>query len=267
MKCADAKELSLKKVKINGNVIGKFGTFEVEQTFVNNKRNVLEVVYTFPLVDSSTVAGFEVEVGGNILKGVSKEKSEAKKEYTENVVKGNSAYLMEQNDDNVFTINVGKLDKNEEVKIRISFISKFDIIDNQIHVLIPTLVTPRYKSEMTKKLKYGKVKYTVDFNINIPKSLNCSNIYCPSHKMNIIDNEDSQTVEILDYDMSKDCKLYIGLKEELSSTALVSKTSDGNDMAYLSFMPEFEDSIEDSEKEYIFVIDVSGSMGWSDKID
>ena len=36
MEIVDLKELALKKVKINGNVIGKFGTFEIEQTFKNN---------------------------------------------------------------------------------------------------------------------------------------------------------------------------------------------------------------------------------------
>ena len=39
-KTTDCKELALKKVNISGNVIGKFGTFEIEQTFVNNTKKV-----------------------------------------------------------------------------------------------------------------------------------------------------------------------------------------------------------------------------------
>lgn len=31
-------------------------------------------------------------------------------------------------------------------------------------------------------------------------------------------------------------------------------------MLYLSFMPEIDDVYEDSEKEYLFLIDISGSM-------
>ena len=42
MKLTDCKQLSLKKVCITGSVIGKFGTFEIEQTFVNNANKVLE---------------------------------------------------------------------------------------------------------------------------------------------------------------------------------------------------------------------------------
>lgn len=37
-------------------------------------------------------------------------------------------------------------------------------------------------------------------------------------------------------------------------------------MIYLSFMPEILDSYEDSEKEYLFIIDVSGSM-MGEKLD
>mgnify|MGYP002551699893 CR=1 FL=1 len=266
MNVVDLRELALKKVKITGNVIGKFGSFEIEQVYKNNTKDILEVGYTFPIVETATVVGFEINVGDRILKGKCKEKGEAKKEYQKNIVKGNSAYMMEQETANIFKISVGKIDRDEEVIVKIQYIDKFEIIDNKIQVLMPTLVTPRYKSNITDKLVYGKVDYTIDFNINISKSLNRKSIYCPSHKINVIDEDKTERVEVLDYDLSKDFKLQIELKSELSSNAITSKTRDENDMIYLSFMPEILDSYEDSEKEYLFIIDVSGSM-MGEKLD
>ena len=266
MKVVDLRELVLKKVKIIGDVIGKFGTFEIEQVYKNNSKDVLEVGYTFPIVETATVVGFEINVGDRVLKGKCKEKGEAKKEYQKNIVKGNSAYMMEQETDNIFKISVGKIDRDEEVKIKIQYIDKFEIIDNTIQILMPTLVTPRYKSKITSKLVYGKVDYTIDFNININKTINRKSINCPSHKINVIDEDKTERVEVLNYDLSKDFKLNIELKNELSSNAITSKTRDGNDMIYLSFMPEILDSYEDSEKEYLFIIDVSGSM-MGEKLD
>lgn len=260
MKVVDLRELALKKVKITGNVIGKFGTFEIEQVYKNNTKDVLEVGYTFPIVETATVVGFEINVGDRVLKGKCKEKGEAKKEYQRNIVKGNSAYMMEQETDNIFKIFVGKIDRDEEVKIKIQYVDKFEITDNTIQVLMPTLVTPRYKSKITSKLVYGKVDYTIDFNININKTINRKSISCSSHKINVIDEDKRERVEVLNYDLSKDFKLNIELKNELSSNAITSKTRDGKDMIYLSFMPEILDSYEDSEKEYLFIIDVSGSM-------
>lgn len=260
MEIVDLKELALKKVKINGNVIGKFGTFEIEQTFKNNTKNVLEVGYTFPIVETATVVGFEINVGDKILKGKCKEKGEAQKEYQRNIVQGNSAYMMEQASDNIFKISIGKIDKDEEVKLKIYYIDKFEITDDTIKILIPTLVTPRYKSNITNKLLFGKVDYTVDFNINVSKALNRKSINCVSHKINLIDEEKTEKVEVLNYDLSSDFKLYIELKNALSSNAIISKTRDDKEMIYLSFMPEILDTYEDSEKEYMFIIDISGSM-------
>ena len=260
MKIVDLKELALKKVKITGDVIGKFGMFEIEQIYKNTTKDILEVAYTFPIVETATVVGFEINVGDKVLKGICKEEGEAKKEYQKNIVKGNSAYLMEQETDNIFRISIGKIDKNEEVRVKIKYIDKFEIVDNTIKILLPTLVTPKYKSKITSNLSYGKVDYTVDFNISINKAVNRKSIYCPSHKINIIDENKEERIEVLDYDLSKDFKLDIELKNELLSNALISKTKDGKEIIYLSFMPEILDSYEDSEKEYLFIVDISGSM-------
>ncbi len=266
MGVVDLRELALKKVKITGNVIGKFGTFEIEQLYKNNTNDILEVDYTFPIVETATVIGFEINVGDKVLKGKCKAREEAKREYLENIVRGNSAYMMDQESDNIFKISVGKIDRDEEVKIKIRYIDNFEIIDNNIQILIPTLVTPRYSSPITDKLSYGKADYTVDFNINIAKSLNRKTISCPSHTINVIDERETERVEVLDYDLSRDFKLNIGLKNELSSNAITSKTRDGKNVLYLSFMPEILDSYEDSEREFLFIIDISGSMT-GEKID
>ena len=117
MEIKDIRELALKKVKITGNVIGKFGTFEIEQTYKNNTKEILEVGYTFPMVETATVIGFEVNVGNKILKGKCMEKQAARREYENNIIKGNSAYMMEQETNNIFKIFIGKIDKNEEVKL------------------------------------------------------------------------------------------------------------------------------------------------------
>ena len=259
-KIVDCKELALKKVNISGNVIGKFGTFEIEQTFVNNTNKVLEVGYTFPISESATVIGFEIKVGDQVLFGKCKEKKKAKKEYKKNLAKGNSAYLLEEQSDNIFSISIGKLAKNEEVVVKIKFIDKFEIVDNKIKLFIPTLVPPKYNCNITDKLSYGKVKYTVDFNIKLAETLNVNEITSATHKFNIIEENLCKNIEVLNYDLSRDFKLDIELTEELSSNALIANTRDGNEVLCLSFMPEILDSYEDSEKDYIFLIDVSGSM-------
>ena len=259
MEINDLRECTLKKVKITGDVIGKFGNFEIEQVYKNKTGKVLEVEYVFPIVDTATVTGFEITVGDKVIKGKCKDKNEAKKDYAENLVKGNSAYLLEQSANSIFKISVGKIDINEEVKVKIKYIDKFEIIDNVIKILLPTLVTPKYKS-FTSFLPFANVNYTVDFNINIDKSVNVKNIDSPSHNIKIINDENQIIVKAEKYNLSKDFILNVELKQESISNAIKSNTLDGNEIIYLSFMPEILDSYEDSEKEYIFLMDISGSM-------
>ena len=253
----DCKELALKKVSIEGNVLGKFGMFEINQTFKNDTNQTLEVEYTFPIIATAAIVDFEAQINDKVLKGVCKEKEEAQKEYQENIVKGNSAYLMQEQTPNIFKVSLGKIAPGEEIKIKIKYIDTFDVVDNKIKVIIPTLVTPRYASNVTNKLEYGKVDYTVDFSINIDKSVIKKSVYSPSHKIRVIDEE---KIEVLDYDMSKDFKLEIELKNELVSNGVYSTTRDNKKVVGLSFMPEIMDKYADEEKEYLFLVDISGSM-------
>ena len=228
MKIVDCKDLALKGVSISGDIIGKYGIFEIEQTFINNTKEILEVNYTFPIIDTATVIGFTATIGDKNIRGICKEKNEAIKEYHENIVKGNSAYMLNQDADNIFNVSLGKIDINEEVKVKISYIDFLPIVDNEIKVLIPTLVTPRYNCEITSVLEYEmvdyKVNYSVDFKLNIDKSINVSNIESTTHNIKICENGNYIKVEALKYEMNKDFILNIKLKQEANSNAIFSKT-------------------------------------------
>ena len=50
--------------------------------YKNNTKEVLEVGYTFPIVETATVVGFEIKAGDKILKGKCKEKGGAKRQNT-----------------------------------------------------------------------------------------------------------------------------------------------------------------------------------------
>ncbi len=259
-------ELSLKKVMISGETYGKFGEFTIEQVFVNNKTKPLEVSYTFPITETSVVTGFKVKVGDKEMHGVCKKSEDAKKEYIENIEKGNSAYLLNQDTENVFDVMVGKVLPNEEVHIVISYLDFYDVVDNGIRLIIPTLVNQKYNSPLTDGLKYDKVEYTVDFKIKINKVLHYTKIESVNHKIDKKENDDYLEITAENYDMSKDFVLDMKFEDIQISNAFVSRTKDGKEAILLSFMPEINE-YEDSEKEYIFVVDVSGSMDSSNKME
>mgnify|MGYP000554274439 CR=1 FL=1 len=67
---------NVKKVKIEGNILGKLGAFEINQIFKNETKECLEVEYTFPMIETATIVKFEAKINEKILKGICKEKEE-----------------------------------------------------------------------------------------------------------------------------------------------------------------------------------------------
>ena len=256
MKSIDCNELALKEVNIKGDVLGKFSLFEIEQVYCNNSKEVLEVGYTFPIIDTATITGFKVEINDNVIIGKTMDKEKAVATYQENIVKGNSAYMMEQKTDNIFNIRLGKVAEDELVKIKIMYMDKLEIVDDTLKVFVPTLVTHKYKSTVTDKLTYGEVDYKANFKLNINKLLNLKDIVSSTHNIELKDN----IVEVNNYTMNKDFCLDLKLKNEMVSNAVYIDTKDNKKLVYLSFMPEIIDIYEDEEKEYLFIVDISGSM-------
>lgn len=250
------ESLTLKDVNITGDVLGRFGIYTVKQSYENKSGKTLEVFYTFPLSKTASVYDFTAKIGDKTIRGIVKEKSQAKKAYQRAIVRGDSAYLLDRESDNVFTVTLGKIAEGENAEIVLSYIDVHDITDNTIEVRIPTVIAPRYNDPITSRQTYRKDSgYKADITVNIDKVLKIADIYSPSHSVKIENN----TVTALNAKLNKDYILYIKLKDEIISGGYVCKT--GNESyAFLQFLPEFSQPDKHVPQKFIFLVDCSGSM-------
>src|SRR5215471_7981464 len=99
--------LPLAACRIAAKVAGCVAEVTIEQTFQNPFQEFLEAVYIFPLGGGAAVSAFEMKVGGRTLKAMIKERGEARQDYRNALEKGKRAALLEQDRDNVFTVQVG----------------------------------------------------------------------------------------------------------------------------------------------------------------
>ena len=254
----DFEKLNLKKIDVTGNVLGKFSTFSIQQEYTNTTDTVLEVTYTFPISATATVTGFTATIGEKVIKGKVKEKEEAKKEYQKAMLKGNSAYMMTNDESNIFRMNIGKIAVGETVVVKIETIDNFEIVDNQIRMIIPTLVPPRYKSEVTDNLAYShnEVEYRGNVIISFDKDLKINDIESKTHSIKLENN----TVSAKNIKLDRDFVLDIKLAEQAFSKGYYKELPNEKKVVYLSFFPEIEIERKDKPKNYVFVIDYSGSM-------
>ena len=252
------ENLSLKKIDVTGNVIGKFSTFSICQEYTNDTDAVLEVTYTFPISATSTVISFTAIIGEKVIKGKVKEKEEARKEYEKAMVKGDSAYMMTNEESNIFQMNIGKIAVGETVVVKIDYVDNFEIVDHQIRILIPTLVPPRYKSDVTDKLSYAKneLEYRGNLTIHLDKDLKIDDVRSGTHCIKLENN----TITAKDIKLDKDFVLDVALTEQSFSKGYCHDLPNGKKVVYLSFFPEIEIAQTHTPKDYIFVIDISGSM-------
>ena len=251
------ESLTLKGVKITGEVLGRFGIYTVSQNYDNESGKTLEVFYTFPLSRTASVYDFVAKIGDKVIRGIVKEKSQAKKDYQRAITRGDSAYLLERETGNIFKVTLGKVAEGEKVEIILSYIDVHDITNNTVEVRIPTVIAPRYHDPITAEQTYRKeLDYTADILIHVDNALKIADINSPSHSIKVENNN----VTTFKTKLNKDYILYIKLKDEMLSGGYVYKTKNGA-FAFLQFMPELPEPKERIPQKFVFIVDCSGSMG------
>lgn len=74
------KPLALRSVHVEAKVVDLCASVQLTQHYVNDTGSPVEAEYVFPIDARAAVSGFEVEIDGEITKGVVKEKVAARQE-------------------------------------------------------------------------------------------------------------------------------------------------------------------------------------------
>jgi Ca-activated chloride channel family protein len=273
--------LPLAGVRISAWVADRVAEISMEQKFHNPFTEPLEAVYIFPLPGGSAVSAFELKVGGRVIKGVVKERDDARRTYTEAVQQGKRAALLEQDRDDVFTVQVGNLPPGEEVSVRLVTSERLPFFeDGTTELRLPLLVAPRYipgrplprdpvgdgvewdtdqvpdASRLTPpRLAPGfDPKVALGIEVEIADGL-LSDLACSQHAVKMANGRIalSSQDELLDRDFILRWKL---AGDRVRTTLLATK--DGIGM--LSILPPKRDGFLGLARDVVFILDRSGSM-------
>jgi Ca-activated chloride channel family protein len=99
----------VQKVSVRARLTGPVAQVEVEQTFTNMFDEAVETVYIFPLSPSAAVYRFRMRIGDRVVHGDVRSLEEARATYEKARTTGHRTSLLEQERDNVFTVQVGNL--------------------------------------------------------------------------------------------------------------------------------------------------------------
>ena len=142
---AKGQPLPLQRVDLRARVIDRVAEVTVEQKFGNPFSDPIEAVYVFPLAGGSAVSRFEMQIGQRVVRGRIEERGQARREYAEALDQGKRAALLEQERDDVFTVQVGNVMPGDEVSVRLTYSERLPFFeDGRTELRLPLVVAPRY---------------------------------------------------------------------------------------------------------------------------
>jgi len=134
----------LKHTSIKAEVAGYVAAVDVQQQFHNPFSTKIEAVYVFPLPSNAAVNEFVMTVGDRKIRGVIREKEQARQIYANARQQGFVASLLTQERPNVFTQSVANIEPGKQIDIDIRYFHTLSYADGWYELAIPTVVGPRF---------------------------------------------------------------------------------------------------------------------------
>lgn len=138
--------LPLKDTAVDVRVSGVIADVTVTQTYRNEGTRTIEARYVFPGSTRAAVGGLHVRLGGRLITAQIREKQQARIDYDRAKQQGRTAALLEQHRPNVFQMNVAHILPGDEVKVTLRYTELLVPQEGRYRFVFPTVVGPRYRS-------------------------------------------------------------------------------------------------------------------------
>lgn len=271
-------ELPLLKTSANVNIAGVIADVKVTQVYKNSGLKPIEAIYIFPGSTRAAVYDMKMLIGKRTIQAKIDETDKARKTYETARQEGKTASLLEQQRPNVFQMNVANLMPGDTIKVELYYTELLVPENGEYEFVYPTVVGPRYSNQLLASAapkdmwvanpytQSGvKPSYQFDIRASINAGMPLQEVLCTSHEVNInFDGVSSASINL------KESEKYRGNKDYILKYRLAGKKVENGLLLYpgekenffLMMMqpPKAVNKTEIPAREYIFIVDVSGSM-------
>ena len=277
---SQTEQLPLKATSAEVNIAGVIADVTVKQLYVNSGKNVIEAIYIFPASTRAAVYSMKMRVGDRLITAKIQEKQKARQDYEQAKSEGKNASLLEQQRPNVFQMNVANIMPGDSVSIEMCY-TELLIPEQGVYELVyPTVVGPRYSNQPEATASADdkwvsnpythageKPAYTFNIGVNLSAGMPIKDIRCPSHEMTI--NYESPANASLKL---KNTEVFEGNRDVLvqyrladnkieSGLLLYKGENEGENFFLAMVQPPPKPTVDQiPPREYVFIMDVSGSM-------
>jgi len=268
----------LKKTSVTADINGMIADIHVVQSYANEGTKPINACYVFPASTKVTVHGMQMQIGNQLITAKIKEKEEAKEEFEEAKEEGKSASLLSEERPNVFTMNIANIMPGDKVSIDLHYTELITPTDGVYQFVYPTVSGPRYVGPViddtgtreewvsTPYLQEGvDPKDQYDIRVNLSAAVPITDLASSSHEIMVQWEENTRAYVSLadasDYAGNRDFILDYKMTGQDISTGLMLNKGENENFFMLMVQPPERCNLEEiPPREYIFVLDVSGSM-------
>ncbi len=266
--------LPLQDYSVDVKIAGIIADVQLKQTFVNSFNTPLEVTYVFPGSVNSAVYGLEMKIGERTVVANIEKRNEARQIYQTAVQDGHRASLLEQVRPNVYQMMVGNIMPQDTIEVLLKYTEYVENQDDTYQLLVPTTIGDRYSGENRRResmpvdpayITGSRSPYPLHISVNLASPVPINQVNSNTHKIDLnvldqnhwkIDLNPSET-----YAANRDFILNYRLRGDNPKSGLLLHEGEQENFFMLQIQPPKSVAINKvPPREYLFVVDVSGSM-------
>lgn len=273
-----ADVLPLKSTSVETVISGVIADVKVTQVYGNTGHQPLEAIYVFPASTRAAVQAMRMTIGDRVIQAKVQERSKAKETFETARRDGKSASLLEQQRPNVFQMSVTNIMPGDQIEVSLEYSELLVPTDSVYEFVFPTVVGPRYSNQPAATapaseqwianpyLQEGvNSPATFALSVKLNAGMPLRDVSCGTHptKIDYVD-ANSATIMLEQGDApgnNRDFILKYRLADDRIASGLLLHRGERENFFLMMVQPPKRVAPElIPPREYIFVIDVSGSM-------
>jgi Ca-activated chloride channel family protein len=251
--------LEIKEHTVDVTINNGIAVTHVEQVFRNTENRIVEALYTFPVPRGASVASFSMWINGKEMIGEVLEKERARQVYESYKATKRDPGLLEQTDYRSFEMRIFPIAAGAEQRVRITYYQELGV-DHDWSTYVYPLATATHRN--IDQRTTGKFAMTMRIKSEVP----IAKIESPSHRDSFVivkhsDSFQEASFEATGGDLSRDVVLACNLARPKTGLDLIASKPQGEDGYFMLTLTAGQElAAIDKGMDYVFVLDVSGSM-------
>ena len=271
-------QFPLKDTDVVVNINGVIADVVITQTYANNGTRAVNARYIFPASTRASVHGMKMTVGDEVIHAEINKRRAAQKKFDRAKQQGQSASLLKQQRPNVFSMNIANIMPGDSIQIELHYTELLVPTEGVYEFVYPAVVGPRYSSQPEAEApetdqwiknpylqQDGEPPTAFSIRTTVSTGIALQQLVCPTHEIDTIWESDSVAkialAKTAGFGGDRDFVLNFRLAgEKIQSGLLLLEGEDENFFLMMVQPPERVMPADIPPREYIFVVDVSGSM-------